>query len=217
MTQTYDLGYSYDSLRSSLRGWLQGSGYYNAVWSMDECLKLHTGFRKDGKTPEFYHQVFQASLARTLVDRFMFPEEVFCTIFWHDGPEDHTKTAKEFDKMRSRINVTCGLRVHNAVVLMTDCYSDRTPKGDEFYFASMADDPIASLAKGLDRIHNHQSMGKVFSPAKQMKSIEQTRRYILPMLKKARKNFPRQEPAYQNIKHILLTQMDLISAMHQSS
>lgn len=72
----------------------------------------------------------------------------------------------------------------------------------------MGYDPIASLAKGIDRMHNHQSMHGVFSAEKQKSCIEETETYILPMLHVARNQFPQQEAAYQNIKHVLQTQIE---------
>jgi len=53
-------------------------------------------------------------------------------------------------------------------------------------------------------------MQGVFTREKQSAYISETEEYILPMLKEARKNFPEQESAYQNIRQVLLTQIDLI-------
>jgi hypothetical protein len=56
-------------------------------------------------------------------------------------------------------------------------------------------------------------MMSVFSDPKKSRYIEETREHLIPMLKNARKRYSPQEPAYQNVKHILLTQMELISGM----
>ena len=40
--------------------------------------------------------------------------------------------------------------------------------------------------------------------------------YILPALKEARRLFPRQEPAYENIRHVLVSQIELLQAVHKA-
>ncbi len=76
----------------------------------------------------------------------------------------------------------------------------------------MATDPIASIGKGGDRMHNLQSMIGVFTKDKQKNYVTEAENKIIPMLKLARRNFPQQELAYENIKLVLNTQMQLIKA-----
>jgi hypothetical protein len=59
-------------------------------------------------------------------------------------------------------------------------------------------------------------MLNVFSLTKQKYYIEETETLILPMLKQARRRFPDQEPAYQNIKLILNSQIELIRAVQRA-
>jgi hypothetical protein len=55
-----------------------------------------------------------------------------------------------------------------------------------------------------------------FDLAKQQEYIQETEEYILPALKEARRRFPHQEPAYENIKHMLQSQIELLSAVHKA-
>ena len=41
--------------------------------------------------------------------------------------------------------------------------------------------------------------------------ISECEKHILPMLKEARRIFPEQEPAYENIKLVLMSQIELIN------
>ena len=52
----------------------------------------------------------------------------------------------------------------------------------------------------------------VFSQPRQDKYIKEVEDYFLPMLKTARRNFVRQESAYENIKHVLNSQIELLKA-----
>jgi hypothetical protein len=63
-------------------------------------------------------------------------------------------------------------------------------------------------------MHNLQTMVGVFTFEKQKTYIVEVRVLFLPMLKAARRNFPQQVLAYENIKHVLLSQIELIEAMH---
>ena len=75
---------------------------------------------------------------------------------------------------------------------------------------------IASVVKGADRIHNVQTMIDVFTYEKQKEYIRETQEFIVPMLKEARRRFPRQEPAYENIQHVLVSQAELLQAVHNA-
>lgn len=209
-----NLNYDYEKLKTAMRYWLLGQEYFMAYKAMEMGLLHHNGSRKDG-TPEFSHQIFQASFARTLLPSILYPEETLATIFLHDIVED---CGVEIDE----INTEFGAWVAEAVEYMTNVefVADLRPasiglsvpikKDPAVYYNSMIDDPIASLAKGIDRMHNHQSMTGVFSTEKKRSYIDETKTYILPMLKGARKKWPAQDAAYHNIKHVLLTQIELI-------
>lgn len=84
-------------------------------------------------------------------------------------------------------------------------------------FDEMALDPITSIAKLCDRIHNLQSMVGVFTIEKQKKYIDEVNEFFFPMLKAAKRNFPHQTMAYENIKWMLKSQIQLIEAVISSS
>ena len=196
----------YDKIKTSIRYWLLGNGYYQACRAMEMGLTHHIGFRKDGKTPEFMHQLQQVNFARTLIDNMLYPEKTLITIFLHDIIED-CNVSKE------SIYTEFDADVAETVELMTNKVGE-VKKQKESYNGVMHNNPIVSIAKGIDRIHNHQSMQGVFDKEKQLDYIEETRIYVLPMLKLARRLYPEQEPVYQNIKSVLLMQMDLIGVIN---
>lgn len=202
-----ELNYDYDKLRTSLRYWLLGRGWHVALKAMELGLKHHSGVRKNGH-PEFSHQIFQAQYARTLPE-MMYPEDTLAVIFLHDIVEDCGVPLTE-------IRHDFGHMVAHGVELMTDEDVHGREKPLDSYFGMMVESPVASLCKGIDRMHNFQSMLEVFDIDKQKRYISETREHILPMLKAARKRYTQQEPAYHNIKHVLLTQIDLIEAMHRA-
>jgi (p)ppGpp synthase/HD superfamily hydrolase len=194
----------------TLRQLLIGARYFNALAALEFAAKHHTGTRKDGVTPEFDHQVSIALYAMTLPD-LMHREEVIATILLHDIREDCGITDHEIRYLFNDSHFAH--RVSTAVWNMTKVWRDE--KRDEAaLFEQMALDPIASIAKGCDRMHNLQTMVGVFTFEKQKTYIVEVRVLFLPMLKAARRNFPQQVLAYENIKHVLLSQIELIEAMH---
>jgi (p)ppGpp synthase/HD superfamily hydrolase len=201
MAKKIELSYDYQKHRTAMRYWLLGKDWHLALKAMEMGLLYHDGERKNGN-PEFSHQMFQAQYARTLPS-MMYPEETLAVIFLHDIVEDCGVAV-------STIYTEFGEMVGHGVDLMSDVDTQGREKPLDSYYSMMVESPISSIAKGIDRMHNLQSMMDVFSEPKQDRYIRETREHLLPMMKSARKRYTQQEPAYQNIKHVLLTQMDFV-------
>lgn len=185
-----------------MRYWLLGKSYHKAVLAMEFASKYHTGMRKDGFTPEFHHQISIAHYLRTLPD-LRCQEDVLAAAFLHDTVEDYEVSLTDIE---SRF----GEDVRRAVKKLSKVIKGKK-KTPEDYYQDMIDCPIASIVKGGDRIHNHQTMHDAdFGIDKQMAYITETKELILPMLKEARQKYPDQELAYENIKHALKGQIELI-------
>jgi len=187
----------YQKLEIALRYYLKGARYHTALEALDFGLSWHKGLRKDGVTPEFQHQIEIALYCNSLKG-LMNEESVLTAALLHDTIEDHKNAEfKMMDKFDESTMSVCRLL-------------DKTGKEYKHYFERIASDPIASIVKGADRVHNVNSMVGVFSKEKQKKYIEEVNVYFLPMLKTARKNFPKQMDAYFNIMHMLRSQVNLL-------
>lgn len=198
----------FDKRKLVIRQQLIGAQMFDALVAMEFADKYHTGTRKDGVSPEFDHQVCIALYAMTL-PYIRYKEEVMATIWLHDVREDYHVPHQDILNLftdRDKAH-----RIGNAVDAMTKEVNG-VRRDEQALFDTMANDPIASIAKGCDRIHNIQSMVSVFTPEKQRKYIDEVQRLFFPMLKKARRLFPYQVTAYENIKFVLNSQIELISA-----
>lgn len=197
----------YQRLFISMRYFLIGMSYHDksyliALDALEYAKGIHIGMRKDGKTPEFQHQLEIAHFLRSHLRTLMYPAETLAAAFLHDVPEDYSISFKE---IRERF----GKRVARAVKLLTKKYRGKK-KDPHILFAKMAKNPIASVVKGADRINNHQSMHPVFTLNKQSDYTSETDEFIVPMLKTARHLHLEQEGVYENIKYVLKSQMQLI-------
>ena len=190
----------------SMRYWLLGSRYYMALEALEYASHFHTGKRKDGVTREYAHQLAIGHFIKSIATSLEHPEETLATVFLHDVCEDYGIAPEE-------IETRFGATVREAVWLLTKKFRGQ-PKSPQAYYQAISQHRIASVVKGADRIHNVQSMVGVFHLEKQRAYLQETVDYILPALKDARRLFPRQEPAYENIKHMLRSQIELLRAVH---
>lgn len=197
---------AYDKRFIALRYYLHGRKYLEALKAFSYARTHHTGKRKDG-SPEFQHQVDIALYLTTLKD-IRDEEKTLAVALLHDVVEDYN-VLKNFNEVFDKDIVDCvwlltkpGSKGRSAEPL--------TPESKKEYFDRIAEDRIASLVKGADRINNVQTMGGAFSKEKQKLYVEEVEQYFLPMIKKALNNFPEQAPAYFNISHMLKSQIALI-------
>jgi (p)ppGpp synthase/HD superfamily hydrolase len=188
--------------RIAIRYWLLGRGHLMAVRAMDLAAGYHIGVRKDKVTPEFAHQVAIVNYLRTLEPSLRHPDATFAVGFLHDVPEDYHLSLEV-------VGAEFTPQIRESVWRLTKVFGG-TKKDPVAYFDAIAEDPIASIVKGGDRVHNQQSMPGVFSETKQREYITESQDFIIPMLKVARRRFPDQEPAYENLKHLLRSQISLL-------
>ena len=189
---------------SVMRGWLEGRGYYRTMDALEVVRGLEQGTRKDGRTPKFHHQLSVVRLLSTLVPHLMSPEETLTAAYLHDVLEDHSDVWPR-DALEGRFGKT----VADAVWVLSK-KSGGLVKSTDLYFNEMARCPIASVVKLADRNHNIQTMPGVFTPEKQRAYLAECEDLFFPMIRAARRAFPRQYGAYENLKILLRCQCRLI-------
>ena len=188
----------------SLKFYLLGKRYFQALKALDFAKSYHTGKRLDN-APEFQHQVQIALYLITLKD--IANEELVLTVaLLHDVMEDYDISREEMESRFGKVTA-------DKVWLLTKFYKGEK-KDLKKYFAAIALDPEASLAKGADRINNIQSMQGAFNFEKQKSYTAEVLERFLPMLKEAKYHFPEQSAAYFNIIHMLKSQVELLNALH---
>lgn len=198
----------YEKNKIALRYWLIGKGFNQAVKAMNFAEIHHNGLRRDGQ-PEFSHQVMQALYCRTLIDSLLYPELTFIVIFLHDTVEDIEEVTIEVinemfgqivaEKVNKVSKVRAGVKIPN-----------------DIYYPAMAEDPVVSVVKALDRDHNISTMLNGMTIEKQKAYIKETRDYVIVMLKRAKRAFPEQEAFYENLKYSLFKQVQLYEAIHET-
>lgn len=177
----------YTKLNNSLKGELKGLGFFKALEAYDLAKKHHVGFRKDGITPEFQHQIEICLFILTLKDvRDL--ENTLIAALLHDVREDYHIPHKD-------IKEKFGETAADAVEKLTKVFNGYK-KDTQQYFDEIATCPIASIVKLADRIHNISTMVGVFTIEKQEKYVFEVKEYFYPLIKKVRGTFPDQASSY---------------------
>jgi (p)ppGpp synthase/HD superfamily hydrolase len=196
----------------ALRATLIALKWYRALRCLEFALRYHTGFRKDGRTPEFLHQVEQALFALTVRNSVVHPEDTISAILLHDTLEDYYTHGVRLSDIRE----VGGDLVATAVELLTN-HIDGVEKPKGIYYPQMGLHIIAAFAKACDRMNNQSTMANrkeddtpIFTAEKIRAKIDETMLYVFPMIKSARRLFPEQEDAYQNVKTVLEQQVRLL-------
>lgn len=131
------------------------------------------------------------------------------SIFLHDVCEDYDIRFEEIEKL-------CGKKVARIVANLSKVYLGEKIN-EEIYFANIAKCPLSAIAKGCDRLHNISSMVGAFTIEKQKEYILETETHHLPIIKSARKEFPKYESAFENIKQSLKGRISLIKEIHKNA
>jgi (p)ppGpp synthase/HD superfamily hydrolase len=189
--------------RTTLYKQLETNNMKNSLLALDLAGRHHTGIRKDGVTHELDHQISIARFLLKLTSNMMYPDETIAVALLHDLSED-------YNIPYSDIKNYFGGRISRAVVLLTKEYMGQK-RPPETYFNHITQDPIASIVKGGDRIHNQATM-QSFKPSKKAEYTGETNDWIIPMLLQAKENFPQQSSIYDKMLKILGWQIKIHSA-----
>ncbi len=197
---------TYAKKKAALRYRLHGMGFFDALKALNLAESVHTGIRKDGVTPAFMHQIEIALYVLTLLPHLIHQERTIIAALLHDTPEDTSISHSEIREM-------FGWETYVDVEQLTKEYRGEK-KTHEQYFGPLGESCVSSIVKGCDRINNLSTMAGVFSLQKQMNYVDETQQHFFKFLKEARRNYPEQELAYENIKFVLTNQLKLFSMAH---
>lgn len=193
----------YQKLSITLCSYLKGKGYNRALEAFQYAKDNHPGFRKDGFTPNFQHQIEICLFIITLKE-LENEEETLIAALLHDVREDAGISDLEIERLFGKFSA-------NIVEKLTKEFrgAKKTP---EEYFKEISKCPIASVVKLADRIHNFSSMVGVFTIPKQEHYVFEVKEYFLPLCKKARKIFPHQQLSYYSMGTFLKNMLRAVEA-----
>lgn len=172
--------------------------YAITLAAFDYAEKNHTGLRKDGVTPEFNHQLNIFGFMITQIKNMKKPWLVLAVILLHDTLEDNGHLEDEIYKLFKK-----AFKYVNRISKVRR--GEKLPNDE--YYPPMALCGVCSIAKAADRLHNLTTMIGVMSTAKLEESVKETEAFVLPMVKAAKKNFPKQTAVYELLKSSINIQL----------
>ena len=197
--------FSAEKMYTYIRGYATGANMRETLKALAFARKQHDGqIRKNGK-PYIIHPLTMACNALSLGIR---DDEVVATILLHDVCEDCDVGLQE---------LPVNDRVRHSVELMTfELMAGETKEtAKNRYYNLILQDRAATLTKLIDRSHNVSSMAGTFSREKLKSYIEETRQYVLPLLRKAKTTYPEDSDILFVLKYHMTSVVDSIEATMQ--
>ena len=195
-----------DKMYTYIRGYASGLHMTQTLQALTFARKKHSGqLRKSGE-PYFVHPLTMACNALGMGIR---DDEAIATILLHDVCEDCGVTLDE-------LPVTDAVK--HSVDLMTFRIMDGETKeiAKNRYYNMLLENREATLCKLIDRCHNVSSMAGTFSIEKLKSYIEETREYVLPLLRKAKEKYPADSDALFILKYHITSVVDSIDTTLQA-
>jgi len=194
-----------EKMYTFLRGYASGAGMKDTLKALSFAREKHKDqFRKSGE-PYIVHPL---TMACNAVSMGIKEDAVIATILLHDVCEDCGVSVGELPVSDT---------VRHAVDLMTFRVMDGETKeiAKNRYYNMLVHSREASMTKLIDRCHNVSSMAGTFSVQKLKSYIEETRHYVLPLLRKVKNLYPDEADILFLLKYHIVSVVDSIDATIQ--
>ena len=186
-----------EKMYTYLKGFAMGRGWSETMQALNYARKLHKGqARKSGEA----YIIHPLTMACQAVSMGVNDDNIVAAILLHDVVEDCGVSVNDLPDNKE---------VKEAVNLLTyvkpEKYKERDGEGPSIlvvknnYYDAISKNRIASIVKLFDRCHNVSSMAGVFTKEKLDDYMEETETFVLPLIRKAKEEFPE----YQNVLFVL--------------
>ena len=169
-----------EKMYTYVRGFATGANMPETLRALTFARQKHEGqLRKSGE-PYIVHPLTMACDALALGIR---DDEIIATVLLHDVCEDCDVFPDE---------LPVGDAVKRSVALLTFSVRQGEAKTAALtrYYAEIKGDRPATVTKLLDRCHNVSSMAGPFPKDKLLSYIDETRSFVLPLLRDAKESWP---------------------------
>lgn len=188
-----------------LRGYASGADMTQTLKALSFAREKHRGQLRKSGDPYIIHPLLMACNAVSMGIR---DDATVATILLHDVCEDCGIGLQE---------LPVSDRVRHAVDLMTFRVMDGETKeiAKNRYYNMLPQSREAALTKLIDRCHNVSSMAGTFSAEKLRAYMEETRHYVLPLLRRVKELYPEYSDILFVLKYHIISVVDSIEATMQ--
>lgn len=198
--------FSPDKMYTYIRGFATALRMEQTLKALTFSREKHQGqLRKSGE-PYIVHPLTMACDAMSMGIK---DDNIIATILLHDVCEDCGVSLQELP-----VNDT----VRRGVQLMTFTVLDGETKeiAKTRYYNMLIQSKEAVITKLIDRCHNVSSMAGTFSIEKLKSYIDETRTYVLPLLRQAKDHFPEESDRLFTLKYHITSVVDAIDLTMQA-
>ena len=194
-----------EKMYTYLRGYASGAGMSQTLKALSFAREKHAGQMRKSGEPYIIHPLTMACDAVSIGIR---EDRVIAAILLHDVCEDCGVPLSE-------------LPVDDTVRHAVDLLTFRVMEGETKetaktrYYNMILQSREATLTKLVDRCHNVSSMAGTFSEEKLLAYIDETRRYVLPLLRKAKTAYPEDADVLFILKYHIVSVVDSLDAAIQ--
>lgn len=194
--------YNHEKMYTYIKGFATGAGMKETLKALSYAREKHCGQMRKSGQPYIIHPL---TMACDAISMGIKDDTVVATILLHDVCEDCGVAVAELPFSDT---------VKRGVELMTFRVMDGETKeiAKNRYYNMLLQSREATLTKLIDRCHNVSSMAGTFSVAKLKSYIEETRHYVLPLLKKAKGVYPADADMLFLLKYHITSVVDSIEA-----
>ncbi|MCX4268011.1 MAG: HD domain-containing protein [Lachnospiraceae bacterium] len=194
-----------DKMYTYIRGYASGAEMTQTLKALSFAREKHEGQMRKGGEPYIIHPLTMACNALSIGIK---EDNIIATILLHDVCEDCGISLEELP-----VNDI----VRRGVELMTFRVMEGETKeiARNRYYNELLENREASITKLIDRCHNVSCMAGAFSKEKLKAYIEETRQYILPLLRKVKQKYPEEANALFVLKYHIVSVVDSIDATIQ--
>jgi len=198
--------FSPDKMYTYIRGFATALRMEQTLKALTFSREKHQGqLRKSGE-PYIVHPLTMACDAMSMGIK---DDNIIATILLHDVCEDCGVSLQELP-----VNDV----VRRGVQLMTFTVLDGETKeiAKTRYYNMLIQSKEAVITKLIDRCHNVSSMAGTFSIEKLKSYIDETRTYVLPLLRQAKDHYPEESDRLFTLKYHITSVVDAIDLTMQA-
>lgn len=192
--------FSSEKMYTYIKGFASGLEMHQTLRALAFAREKHSGQMRKSGDPYIVHPLTMACNALSLG---IHDDDIIATILLHDVCEDCGVSLEE---------LPVNDKVKRGVELMTFTVMDGENKetATTRYYNMLLQSKEAAFTKLIDRCHNVSTMAGTFSKEKLKAYIDETRQYVLPLLRKVKDKYPDESDILFVLKYHMTSVVDAI-------
>lgn len=186
------VSFNSDKTYTYLKGLITGLEFKDSIQALQFARKAHGGQCRKSGEPYLIHPLTIASHA---VAMGLKEDHIIAACLLHDVVEDCDVKASDLP-----------VSIDTQMIVRLLTHEKGVPL--EVYYKCISDDPIACIVKILDRCHNVSTMAGVFTRQKIRSYIDETRDYVLPLIRHTKDHWPEYSEQLYILKYHIQSMID---------